>query len=59
MARRRPARAAGRRNRETLLFYVLAASIVAQIAAVFADSGVFVALFTVTGLLLSAMVIHS
>jgi hypothetical protein len=38
---------------------VLVASVAAQFAAVFAGSGALVALFTLLGLLLSALVIHS
>ncbi len=56
--RRRRAVAAGRRKRRPLLFYVLVASVSAQIAAAFAGMGALVALFTLTGLLLSAVAIH-
>ena len=59
MARRRTAVAAGRRSRRPLLFYVLVASVTAQIAAAFAGIGVLVALFTLTGLLMSAVAIHA
>ena len=59
VARRRRAVAAGRRSRRPLLFYVLVASVSAQIAAAFAGIGALVALFTITGLLLSAMAIHA
>ena len=58
VARRRRAVAAGRRKRRPLLFYVLVASVSAQIAAAFAGMGALVALFTLTGLLLSAVAIH-
>ncbi len=58
-ARRRKAVGAGERDRRRLFFYVLVASVAAQLAAVFAGSGVLVALFTLLGLLLSAVVIHS
>ena len=59
VARRRRAVAAGRRSRRSLLFYVLVASVSAQIAAAFAGIGTLVALFTLTGLLLSAIAIHA
>ena len=59
MARRRTAVAADRRSRRPLLFYVLVASVTAQIAAAFAGIGVLVALFTLTGLLMSAVAIHA
>ncbi len=58
-ARRRTAVGAGKRGRRRLLFYMLVASVAAQLAAVFAGSGAFVALFTILGLLLSAVVIYS
>ncbi len=58
VARRRRAIAACRRGRRPLLFYVLVASVAAQLAAAFAGIGALVALFTLTGLLLSAMAIH-
>ncbi len=58
-ARRRKAVGAGERSRRRLLFYLLVASVAAQIAAIFAGSGALVALFTLFGLLLSAVVIHS
>ncbi len=57
-ARRRRAVATGRRKRRPLLFYVLVASVSAQIAAAFAGTGALLALFTIMGLLLSAMAIH-
>ncbi|HEV2092486.1 MAG TPA: hypothetical protein VGR18_04890 [Rubrobacter sp.] len=50
---------AGTRGRRPLLFYVLVASVAAQLAAVFAGSGALVALFTLLALLVSAVVIHS
>ena len=56
-ARRRTA--AGRRSRQPLLLYALVASVAAQLAAAFAGSGALLALFTLLGLLLSAVVIHS
>src|SRR5918997_4557722 len=59
VARRRKAISAGRRSRRPLLFYVLVASVSAQIAAAFAGIGALVALFTLTGLLLSAVAIHA
>ncbi len=59
MARRRRAIAAGRRRRRPLLFYVLVASVSAQIAAAFAGLGALLALFTIMGLLLSAVAIHA
>ena len=59
VARRRRAVAAGRRKRRPLLFYALVASVSAQIAAAFAGIGALVALFTLTGLLMSAVAIHS
>jgi len=58
-ARRRTAIAADRRSRRSLLFFVLVVSVAAQFTAVFADSGALVALFTLTGLLLSAVVIRA
>ena len=58
-ARRRRAGAAGRRKRRPLLFYVLVASVSAQIAAAFAGIGALLALFTIMGLLLSAVAIHA
>ena len=58
-ARRRTAVVAGTRGRRPLLFYVLAVSVAAQLAAVFAGSGALVALFTLLALLVSAVVIHS
>lgn len=58
-ARGRTAIAAGRRSRRPLLFYVLAASVSAQIAAAFMGIGALVALFTLTGLLMSAVAIHA
>jgi hypothetical protein len=51
--------ATNRRSRRPLLFHVLVASVAAQLAAVFAGSGALLALFTLLGLLLSAVVIHS
>ena len=57
-ARRRRAVAAGRRKRRPLLFYVLVASVSAQLAAAFAGIGALAALFTIVGLLLSAVAIH-
>src|SRR3712207_2719145 len=59
MTRGRKAIAARRRSRGPLLFYVLVASVAAQLAAVFAGSGALVALFTLLGLLVSAVVINS
>jgi len=50
---------AGRRSRRPLLFYGLVVSVFAQMAAAFAGSGDLVALFTLTGLLLSAVAIHA
>ena len=58
-ARRRTAVGTGTRGRRRLLFYALVASVVAQLAAVFAGTGALVALFTILGLLLSAVIIHS
>ena len=58
-ARRRTEVGAGRRGRRPLLLYVLVASVAAQLAAAFAGSGALLALFTLLGLLLSAVVIHS
>lgn len=58
-ARRRTAVGAGTKSRRPLLFYVLVASVAAQLAAVFAGSGALVALFTLFGLVLSAVVIHA
>ncbi len=57
-ARRRTAVGAGRRSRRPLLYYLLVASVAAQIAAAFAGSGVLVALFTLWALLVCAVVIH-
>ena len=59
VARRRTAIAADRRSRRPLLFYVLIASVSAQIAAAFMGMGALVALFTLTGLLMSAVAIHT
>jgi hypothetical protein len=47
------------RGRRRLLFHVLVASVAAQLAAAFAGSGALLALFTLLGLLLSAVVIRS
>jgi len=58
-ARRRKVVNRDRRNRRPLLFYVLVASVSAQIASAFAGMGALVALFTLTGLLLSAMAIYA
>ena len=58
-ARRPKAVGRDRRSRRPLLFYVLVASVSAQIAAAFAGVGALVALFTLTGLLLSAMAIYA
>jgi hypothetical protein len=58
-ARRRTAVAAGRRSRRPLLFYVLVASVAAQLVALFADSGALMALVTLAGLLLCAVVIRA
>lgn len=58
-ARRRPAVGSGKKSRLPLLFHVLVVSVAAQLAAVFAGSGALVAVFTLLGLLLSAVVIHS
>ena len=58
-AHRRTAVGAGTRGRRPLLFYVLVASVAAQIAAAFAGSGALLALLTLLGLLLSGLVIHS
>ena len=59
VSRRRTAVVAGRRSRRPLLFYGLVVSVFAQMAAAFAGSGDLVALFTLTGLLLSAVAIHA
>ena len=59
VARRRRAIADGRRKRRPLLFYVLVATVSAQIAAAFAGKGALLALFTIMGLLLSAVAIHA
>jgi hypothetical protein len=56
---RRKAVGRDRRSRRPLLFYVLVASVSSQIAAAFAGMGALVALFTLTGLLLSAMAIYA
>lgn len=48
-----------RRSRRPLLFFVLVASVAAQLAAVFANSGALVALITLVGLLLCAVVIRA
>jgi hypothetical protein len=57
-ARTRRAVAAGRRKRRPLLLYVLVASVSAQIAAAFVGAGALLALFTIMGLLLSAVAIY-
>ena len=59
VARRRTAIAANRKSRRPLLFYVLVASVSAQIAAAFMGMEALVALFTLTGLLMSAVAIHT
>ena len=59
MTRGRTASAAGRRSRPTLLFYVLVATVSAQLAAVAMDRGALLAFFTVTGLLMSASAIQT
>lgn len=59
MARGRTAISAGRRSRRPLLFYVLVASVSAQLAALSVDRGALLALFTVAGLLVSALAIHA
>jgi hypothetical protein len=59
MTRGRTASAAGRRSRRTLLFYVLVATVSAQLAALYMDKGALLAFFTVAGLLLSALAIHA
>lgn len=59
VARRPTAIAADRKSRRPLLFYVLVASVSAQIAAAFMGIGALVALFTLTGLLMSAVAIHT
>lgn len=51
--------AADRRRRRPLLFFALVASVAAQLAAAFADIGALVALFTLTALLLCAVVIRA
>ena len=58
-ARRRKAVGAGERDRRRLLFYLLVASVAAQIAAIFVGSGALLARLTLLGLLLSGLVIHS
>ena len=45
--------------RRRLLFHVLAATVAAQLAAVFAGSAALVAVLTLLGLMLSAVVIRS
>jgi hypothetical protein len=59
MGRGITASAAGRRSRRPLLFYVLVATVSAQLAAVAMDRGALLAFFTATGLLLSALAIHA
>ncbi len=51
--------AADRRRRRPLLFFVLVASVAAQLTAAFADIGALVALFTLTALLLGAVIIRA
>ena len=58
-ARGRTAVGAGEMARRRRLFHALAASVAAQLVAVFAGSGALVAVFTLLGLLLCAAVIHS
>lgn len=58
-ARRRTVIAADRRRRRPLLFFALVASVAAQLAAAFADIGALVALFSLTALLLCAVVIRA
>ncbi|HEV2745174.1 MAG TPA: hypothetical protein VGV91_18610 [Rubrobacter sp.] len=50
---------AGRKNRRPLLFYVLVGSVCAQVAAAYAGMVSLLALFTLGGLLLSAVAIHA
>lgn len=62
VARRRTAMAASRRRRKSrrpLLFFAVVASFAAELAAIFADIGVLVALFALVGLLLCAVVIRA
>ena len=49
----------GRRRRRSLLFYVLVGTVAAQLAAVFAHMAALMVLFTLTGLLLCAVVIQA
>ena len=58
-ARRRTVAETSTRGRRRLLFHVLVASVAAQLAAAFAGCGALLALFTLLGLLLSAVVIRS
>ncbi len=58
-ARTRTAVGAGRRSRRPLLFFVLVASVAAQLAAAFAGSAALMAFITLTGLLLCAVVIRT
>ena len=59
VARGRRRVSAGRKNTRPLFFYVLVGSVCAQIAAAYAGMVSLVALFTLGGLLLSAVAIHA
>lgn len=59
MARGKRGRGRNRGSRLPLLFFVLVASVAAQLVAVFANSGALVALVTLAGLLLCAAVIRA
>lgn len=59
VARGRRRVSAGRKNRRSLLFYVLVGSVCAQVAAAYAGMVSLLALFTLGGLLLSAVAIHA
>jgi hypothetical protein len=50
---------AGRRSRRPLLLFVLVASVAAQLVAVFVNSGALVALVTLAGLLVCAVIIRA
>ena len=59
VTRRRAAISAGRKGRRPLLFYVLAASVAEELAAIIVDKEALVLLFSLTGLCLCAMMFRA
>ena len=57
--RRRAGNAAGRRRRQPLFFYAVVASVVGELAAMVLDMEALVLLFSLTGLLLCAVVFQA